>query len=51
MLRSIQALLEAREVTKTYWALVANPWEGKKTRIVDAALEKNILKSGERMLW
>lgn len=50
MLRSIQALLEAREVTKTYWALVANPWEGKKTAVVDVALQKNILKSGERIV-
>ncbi len=50
MLRSIQALLEAREVTKTYWALVANHWEGKKTAVVDVALQKNILKSGERIV-
>ncbi|CDZ76873.1 Ribosomal large subunit pseudouridine synthase C [Legionella massiliensis] len=50
MLRAIQGLLEAREVNKTYWALVADPWQGKKTITVDVALEKNILKSGERIV-
>ncbi|WP_412754523.1 RluA family pseudouridine synthase [Legionella donaldsonii] len=50
MLRAIQALLEAREVQKTYWALLNNSWQGKKTKLVDAALEKNTLKSGERVV-
>jgi 23S rRNA pseudouridine955/2504/2580 synthase len=50
VLRAIQALFEAREVTKTYWALLFNPWIGKKIQLVDAMLEKNILKSGERMV-
>ena len=50
VLRSIQALLESREVQKTYWALLTHPWEGKKKITVDAALEKNILKSGERIV-
>lgn len=50
MLRSIQALLEARSVTKTYWALLCHPWEGKKLVMVDVALEKNTLKSGERIV-
>ncbi|QRN04466.1 RluA family pseudouridine synthase [Legionella sp. MW5194] len=50
VLRAIQALLEAREVTKTYWALLAHPWSGKKNQVVEAALEKNRLKSGERMV-
>ncbi|MFW2572193.1 RluA family pseudouridine synthase [Legionella sp. 29fVS95] len=50
MLRAIQALLEAREVQKTYWALLSNSWQGKKTKLVDAALEKNTLKSGERVV-
>ena len=50
VLRSIQALLEARTVTKTYWALLLHPWEGKKSVIVDAPLEKNTLKSGERFV-
>jgi 23S rRNA pseudouridine955/2504/2580 synthase len=50
VLRSIQALLEAREVQKTYWALLTHPWQGKKTVTVNVALEKNILKSGERLV-
>ncbi len=50
VLRSIQALLEAREVTKTYWALLLNPWEGKKSVTVDVPLKKNTLKSGERFV-
>ncbi len=49
-LRSIQSLLEARLVSKTYWALLCHPWQGKKSLIVDAALEKNTLKSGERVV-
>ncbi len=50
VLRSIQALLEARTVTKTYWALLSDPWEGKKSVVVDVALKKNTLKSGERFV-
>ena len=50
VLRSIQALLEARKVTKTYWAVLMNPWQGKKSVLVDAPLEKNTLKSGERIV-
>jgi 23S rRNA pseudouridine955/2504/2580 synthase len=50
VLRSIQALLEAREVKKTYWALLYQPWEGKKSLTVDVPLQKNTLKSGERMV-
>ncbi|KTD46446.1 RluA family pseudouridine synthase [Legionella quateirensis] len=49
-LRSIQALLEAREIQKTYWALLTHPWEGNKKVTVNASLEKNTLKSGERMV-
>lgn len=49
-LRAIQALLEAREVQKTYWALLTRPWTGNKKVTVKAALEKNILKSGERVV-
>lgn len=49
-LRAIQALLEAREIQKTYWALLTHPWEGKKKVTVNAALEKNTLKSGERVV-
>jgi 23S rRNA pseudouridine955/2504/2580 synthase len=50
-LRNIQSLLEAREVQKTYWALLTHPWLGGKKVTVRAALEKNILKSGERMVF
>ncbi|MDP3561095.1 MAG: RluA family pseudouridine synthase [Legionellaceae bacterium] len=50
MLRAIQALFEARTIQKTYWALLMHPWQGKPAVVVDAALEKNILKSGERIV-
>jgi 23S rRNA pseudouridine955/2504/2580 synthase len=50
VLRSIQSLLEARQVTKTYWAVLCYPWQGKKALTVDVALEKNTLKSGERVV-
>lgn len=50
ILRSIQSLLEAREIKKIYWALLTKRWEGAKKRVVDAALEKNILRSGERFV-
>lgn len=50
MLRAIQALLEARQIQKTYWALLTHPWSEKKTITVTAALEKNTLKSGERVV-
>ncbi len=49
-LRSIQASLAERTVTKTYWALLSEPWQGKKSITVDVPLEKNTLKSGERMV-
>lgn len=49
-LRAIHALLESRNVVKTYWALLAHPWQGKKALNLDVALEKNILKSGERIV-
>ena len=50
VLRSIQALLESRLINKTYWALLCHPWQGKKSVTIDVALEKNTLKSGERMV-
>lgn len=50
VLRAIQALLAARVVTKTYWALLANHWTGAKSQRVEAPLLKNTLKSGERMV-
>jgi 23S rRNA pseudouridine955/2504/2580 synthase len=50
VLRSVQALLADREITKIYWAILAGPWMGKKSLTVDVPLEKNTLKSGERMV-
>jgi 23S rRNA pseudouridine955/2504/2580 synthase len=50
MLRAIQALLETRQVKKTYWALLNNLWQDKKTLVVEAPLKKNSLKSGERIV-
>lgn len=50
VLRAIQALLESRQIKKTYWALLTHRWEGPKKRLVDVALEKNTLKSGERVV-
>ncbi|MFT4058872.1 MAG: RluA family pseudouridine synthase [Legionella sp.] len=50
-LRALHALLEAREVQKSYWALLTHCWEGKKQITVRAALEKSVLKSGERMVF
>lgn len=49
-LRAMHALFEAREVQKTYWALLTRRWEGKKQIKVQVGLEKNILKSGERIV-
>jgi len=50
VLRAIQAELVAREVTKTYWALLEDPWTGSKKQEIDAPLKKNTLKSGERIV-
>ena len=49
-LRSVQALFESRTIKKTYWALVAGPWVGKGSVLVDVPLVKNTLKSGERFV-
>jgi 23S rRNA pseudouridine955/2504/2580 synthase len=49
-LRAMHALLEAREVQKTYWAVLTHRWSGTKQIRVSAALEKNNLKSGERIV-
>jgi 23S rRNA pseudouridine955/2504/2580 synthase len=50
-LRAIQALLEAREVQKTYWAVVVGAWKGRSPLEVDVPLLKSILQSGERMVF
>lgn len=49
-LRALHALFNERLVTKTYWALLSGSWKGKKNVLVDQALEKNTLKSGERIV-
>lgn len=50
MLRAIQGLLQTREVKKTYWAILSEPWTHDKVKMVDAPLEKNTLISGERLV-
>jgi 23S rRNA pseudouridine955/2504/2580 synthase len=50
VLRAIQASLAVREVEKIYWALLNKQWSGRKSVLVDVALEKNTLKSGERIV-
>jgi len=50
VLRAIQAALTTRQVIKTYWTILAGRWDNRDTCLVDAALEKNILQSGERVV-
>jgi 23S rRNA pseudouridine955/2504/2580 synthase len=50
VLRAIQAALTARQVTKIYWTILVGRWDNRDTYLVDAALEKNILQSGERLV-
>lgn len=50
VLRAIQSLLASRDINKTYWAILCNPWEGNDVVNVEVALEKNTLQSGERMV-
>jgi 23S rRNA pseudouridine955/2504/2580 synthase len=50
VLRSIQALFELRSIKKIYWAILIHPWVGKRIALVNIALEKNVLKSGERIV-
>lgn len=50
MLRALHALLESRDMNKTYWALLDKAWDGPSSLQVDVALERNVLKSGERMV-
>lgn len=49
-LRAIHGLFESRAIEKTYWALLLNPWEDKQTLKVNVPLEKNTLRSGERIV-
>ena len=48
-LRRFHEMLRENKVDKRYWALVKGEWFGK-TRIVDAPLRKNELRSGERIV-
>lgn len=50
VLREVQALFNARRIKKIYWTILLNKWQGSKQKVVDIALEKNILKSGERVV-
>ena len=49
-LRAMHTLLESRKVQKIYWAILTHRWQGKRQITVCAALERNILKSGERIV-
>ncbi|GGK68804.1 23S rRNA pseudouridine(955/2504/2580) synthase RluC [Amphritea balenae] len=48
-LRFLHAALQAKKITKIYHALVDGKWSSRKTK-VDAPLQKNELKSGERIV-
>ena len=48
-LRFLHAALQAKKITKIYHALVEGKWSARKTK-VDAPLQKNELKSGERIV-
>jgi len=50
VLLELQDLLHKHQIGKTYLALVHGTWKGK-IRIVDAPLQKNQLKSGERVVY
>lgn len=49
-LRALHVELEARRVKKTYLTLLDNTWHGSQQQVVNVSLQKNILKSGERMV-
>lgn len=49
VLRAVHQQLREKTMAKTYLALVRGRWPRRKT-LVDAALEKNVLSSGERMV-
>ncbi len=49
-LRLLHSELEKRQMEKTYIALLDKTWHGPKQQIVNVALQKNILKSGERLV-
>ncbi|MCK5881940.1 MAG: RluA family pseudouridine synthase, partial [Sinobacterium sp.] len=49
VLRYLHQQLREKTIQKTYWALVKGRWPTRKN-LVDLALEKNIVGSGERMV-
>lgn len=50
VLRILNSELADRQIHKTYLAILSKAWTGPKQRVVDVALQKNILKSGERIV-
>jgi len=50
VLKKLQTQWQANQVQKMYWALCEHPWHGKTQLTVTAKLQKNILKSGERLV-
>lgn len=50
VLKDLQAQWQANRVSKIYWAISNHPWQGKPQLKVSVPLQKNILKSGERMV-
>jgi 23S rRNA pseudouridine955/2504/2580 synthase len=50
VLKDLQAQWQANQVSKIYWAICEHEWQGKPQQKVAVALQKNILKSGERLV-
>jgi 23S rRNA pseudouridine955/2504/2580 synthase len=50
VLKTLQQQWQAQQVQKMYWAICENSWQGKAQQTITAPLQKNILKSGERMV-
>lgn len=50
VLKDLQQQWQEQKVQKMYWAICENSWNKKNQMTVQAPLQKNILKSGERMV-
>lgn len=50
VLKQLQQQWQANQVQKIYWAICDKTWQGKPQLTIKAPLQKNILKSGERMV-
>lgn len=50
VLKQLQLQWQKNQVQKMYWAICEHSWQGKPQHTVNVPLEKNILKSGERMV-